>query len=380
MSETKPRALFLVTEDWYFSGHWLGIARALTAAGFEVAVACRVTDGAEAIAQAGVRLFPLAMSRISVNPFHLAACVARIAQVYRAYRPDIVHHVALKPALLGSLAARLTGVGKTINAITGLGYVFTSPSRRARLLRPIVRAWMRLLLDRADARTTVQNPEDGAALADTRIVAADRVRLIPGAGVDLSRFRPTPEPPGPPRAALVSRMIREKGIHETVAAARLLAARGVDVRITLAGAPDRESPSAIPQRQLDQWSQEGIVEILGHVADIPALWAGSHIAVLPSYYGEGVPHALVEAAACGRPLIAADGPGLRDIVRNGETGILVPPRDAGALADAIARLAGDSALRTRMGAAARRLAEKKFSADAITAATLAVYHELLGKP
>ena len=174
-------------------------------------------------------------------------------------------------------------------------------------------------------------------------------------------------------------MIKEKGVHELVEAAHLLAARGVDVRITLAGESDHGNPSAIPQRRLDQWSAEGRVEVLGRVEDIPALWAQSHIAVLPSYYGEGVPLALIEAAASGRPMIAADGPGLRDIVRHGETGLLVPARDAGALADAIARLAADPALRRRMGAQARRLAEQRFDAAPIIAATLEVYGEILGE-
>jgi len=378
MSKSKPRVLILVTEDWYFSGNALGVARALKAAGCEVAVACHITGSGEAIIREGIRLFPLKMSRNSINPFHLVACIVRIVRVYRTYRPDIIHHVALKPVLLGGLAARIVGIGKIINAVAGLGYIFTSSSLRARLLRPMVRLGLRLLLNRTDARTCVQNRENGVVLTASGIVAADRVRLIPGAGVDLARFQSSPEPSDPPRATLVSRMISEKGIKETVEAARLLAAQDTDVRITLAGKSDGENPSAIPQRQLDQWAEEGVVEFLGHVEDIPALWAKSHIAVLPSYYGEGVPRALVEAAACGRPMIAADGPGLRDIVRHGETGLLVPPRDSVALAGAIADLSGDPERRRRMGASARRLAEQRFGSDSIIAATLEVYHELLG--
>jgi glycosyltransferase involved in cell wall biosynthesis len=265
-----------------------------------------------------------------------------------------------------------------INAIAGMGYVFASDSPRARLLRPLVLLAMRLLLDGPETRTIVQNGDDLEVLAARGIVARERLRLMPGVGVDLERFRPVPEPPGPPRAVLVSRMIREKGIQETVEAARILKARGAAVRIALAGGPDPESPSAIPQSTLERWAQEGDVEILGHVEDIPALWAESHIALLPSYYREGVPHSLIEAAACTRPLIAADGPGLRDIVRDGETGLLVPPRDAGALADAIERLASDEELRRRMGAAGRRLAEARFGAGTINAMTLEVYRELLG--
>ena len=378
MSESKPRVLFLVTEDWYFCSHRLGLARALAAAGCEVGVACRVTGHGAAIGREGFRLFPIKMSRSSINPFHLTASVARIARVYGAFRPDIVHHVALKPALLGGLAARIAGIGKIINAVAGLGYVFSSSSMRARLLRPAMRGCLRLLLDGPEVRVIVQNPEDGAALSGPGMVAASRLRLIPGAGVDLTRFRPAPEPLGPPRATLVARMIVEKGIHELVEAARGLAARGIDMRITLAGESDAENPSAIPQRTLRQWSEAGIVEVLGHVEDIPALWAQSHMAVLPSYYAEGVPLSLIEAAACARPMIAADGPGLRDIVRHGETGLLVPPRDASALADAIALLAADPELRRRMGAQARRLAVEKFGSDAIIAQTLEVYGEILG--
>ncbi|MDX1486092.1 MAG: glycosyltransferase family 4 protein [Alphaproteobacteria bacterium] len=377
MSGAKPRVLFLVTEDWYFSAHWRGLAGALTAAGCAVGVVCRVGGGGDAITGAGLQLFPLQMSRSSINPLHLAACVLRIARIYRAFRPDIVHHVALKPALLGSIAAGLAGVQRIINAIAGLGYVFASTGPRARLLRPVLRAALRLWLDGPETRVMVQNVEDGEALTGAGIVAAERLRVVPGVGVDLERFHPTAEPPGPPRAVLVSRLIREKGIHETVEAARLLAARGVDVRIALAGESDLESPSAIAVETLESWRAEGAVEILGRVEDIPGLWEKSHIALLPSYYREGVPQALLEAAACGRPLIAADGPGLRDIVRDGETGILVPPRDPAALADAIERLAGDAALRQRMGAAGRRLAETRFGADAINDQTIAIYRELL---
>jgi glycosyltransferase involved in cell wall biosynthesis len=237
---------------------------------------------------------------------------------------------------------------------------------------------LRRALKAKDSRTIVQNREDGAALTAGDMIDAARLRVIPGAGVDLTRFRPSPEPPGPIRVALVSRMIREKGVHDLIEAARLLARRGTDTRITLAGRSDPENPSAIPQWQLDQWAKDGIVEVLGHVADVPGLWGQCHIAVLPSYYGEGVPLSLIEAAACARPMVAADGPGLRDIVRHGETGLLVPARDAGALADAIEKLSQDPELRRRLGQAARRLAEEKFGAETIIAQTLEIYGDLLG--
>lgn len=374
----KPRVLFLVAEDWYFVSHRLSLARALAGAGLEVGVACRVTGAGAAIEGEGFRLFPLAMTRRSVNPFHLLACVFRIARAYRAFRPDVVHHVALKPALLGSIAARLTRIPAAVNAIAGLGYVFASASPRARALRPLVLGAMKRLLDGPARRTIVQNAADGAELARRGIVAEERLRLIRGSGVDLERFRPAPEPPGPPRATLVARMIAEKGVRELAEAARILAARGSDIRITLAGPVDRENPSAVPERDLRAWAEEGVLEYSGRVDDVPRLWRESHIAVLPSYYGEGVPLALIEAAASGRPMIACDGPGLGDVVIDGETGLLVPPRDPESLARAIERLAGDAELRRRMGAAARRHAEARFGAEAVNAKTLALYRELLG--
>ncbi len=377
MTAPRPRVMFLVTEDWYFCSHRLALARALAADGFDVAVACRVDRHGAMITDAGLALYPLALSRRSLNPFHLLAAIGRIRAAYRAFRPDIVHHVALKPAVLGSVAARLAGVRRVVNAIAGLGFVYSSQSLKARLLRPVMTLAFRLLLDGPGFRTIVQNDDDGRTLTSRGIVSPGHLTVIRGAGVDLTRFRPTPEPDSPVRVVMVSRMIAEKGVRELVEAARLLKARGLDLRITLAGTPDQENPSAIAEAELAGWAQEGIVDYLGHVNDVSRLWAESHIAVLPSYYGEGVPLALIEAAAAGRPLIAADGPGLRDIARPGESGLLVPPRDVAALAEAIANLAGDSALRTRLGNGARRLAESTFSSDAVIRQTAALYRDLL---
>jgi len=378
MSGRVPRVLFLVSEDWYFRSHRLPLARALKGAGFEVGVACRVSGDGAAIAAEGLELVPLPLARHRLGPLHLAASVARVARAYRAFQPDLVHHVALKPVLVGSLAARLARVPAMVNAVAGLGYAFSAQGPRAQALRAAIGLGLRLVADGPRARLIVQNAEDGEAMVARGIAPRERVVLIPGAGVDLARFRPAPEPPGPVRVTLVARMIREKGIEDLAAAAGILRGRGVPARVTLAGAPDPENPSSIPESRLRAWAGEGVVEYLGPVDDVPALWRESHIACLPSYYGEGVPLALIEAAAAGRPLIAADRPGLRDIARDGETGLLVPPRDPIALADAIARLAADALLRARLGAAARALAEARFGEAAVVAATLAVYRDLLG--
>jgi glycosyltransferase involved in cell wall biosynthesis len=380
MTPERPRIVFLVTEDWVFVSHRLPVARAARDAGFEVVVATRVADHGPAIAREGFTLVALPWSRRSRNPLREIAALARLAALYRRLSPALVHHVAVKPALTGSLAAWIAGVPRIVNAITGLGYVFSSQSARARLLRPLVRNGFRWLLRRPGSRVIVQNPDDGAVLLRECGLENSRIRLIRGSGVDLDRFRATPEADVTNNvvAVLASRMIWDKGIGDLVEAARILKREGAAVRVVLAGKPDPDNPASIPEGQLKAWHEEGVVEWRGFVADMPALWAESHIAVLPSFYGEGVPKCLIEAAACARPIVAADGPGLREIVRDGENGLLVPPRDAPALAEAIARLASDAVARARMGRAGRALAEEGFGDRRVAAETLALYRELLG--
>jgi glycosyltransferase involved in cell wall biosynthesis len=374
MTSVRPRIVYLVTEDWVFVSHRLPIARAARDAGFDVVVATRVAKHGAAIEAEGFTLVPLPWNRRSRNPFRELAALAHLVALYRRLEPTIVHHVAVKPALIGSLAARIAGVPNVVNAITGLGYVFSSTSPHARLLRPIVRWGFRLLLKRGDSRIVVQNPDDGAALARECAIEPTRIRLIRGSGVDLDRFQATPEPvSGTIRATLASRMIWDKGISDLVEAARILKRRGAPVTAILAGKPDPDNPASIPESRLRAWHEEGIVEWRGFVADMPGLWAESHIAVLPSFYGEGVPKCLIEAAACGRPIVAADGPGLREIVRDGENGLLVPARDPEALADAIGRLAVEAGERVRGGAVGRRLDDAGFCDRQVATETLALY-------
>ncbi|MGE5537509.1 MAG: glycosyltransferase family 4 protein [Gemmatimonas sp.] len=376
MKTPQPRRIvYLVTEDWVFVSHRLPVARAARDAGYAVTVATRVSDHGRAIADEGFTLVPLSWARRSLNPLAELATLLRLVALYRRVRPTIVHHVAVKPALVGSLAAWLARVPRVVNAITGLGFVFSSTTARARLLRPFVRSGFRFLLRRPGSSIIVQNPDDAEVLVRECAIERDRIHLIRGSGVDLARFQATPERDADPIiATLASRMIWDKGIGDLVAAARILKEQGADVRVVLAGKPDPDNPASIPEHQLRAWHDEGIVSWRGFVSDMPALWAESHIAVLPSFYGEGVPKCLIEAAACGRPIVAADGPGLREIVREGDNGLLVPAHDPAALASAIARLAIDGATRRRMGAAGRALVEAGFGDRQVAAETLALYN------
>jgi glycosyltransferase involved in cell wall biosynthesis len=373
---SRPKLIYLVTEDWYFLSHRLPVARAARDAGYEVVVATRVGQGREAIEAEGFRVAPLDWRRGSINPLRELGAVAAIWRLYRREKPDIAHHVAMKPVLEGSLAAWLAGVPGVVNALAGFGYLFIGRDGWVRHIGPAIRCALGLLLARRrNWRVVMQNPDDLEMLVERGMVRREAAVLIPGSGVDLKRFAPTPEPPPPLAAALVGRMLGFKGVGDLVEAARILKKRGVALRLCLAGPTDMENPAAIPRATLEAWAGEGAVEWLGPVKDVAVLWRNTAIAVLPSY-GEGVPMALLEAAAAGRPMVASDVPGCREIVRDGETGLLVPPRNPKALADALARLAGDPALRQRLGAAARRLAEERFGEAAIAAATVDLYKSL----
>ena len=377
MSAEAPRLLFVVTEDWYFVSHRLPLAVAARRAGYRVAVATRVQEHTAAIAEAGVELLELKRwRRSSMNPLREMAAVAELAGVIRRWRPDIVHLVALKPVLYGALAARFGGAAVRVNALAGLGFVFVQGRALARLLRPLIKLAFRWTLGGERAVTIVQNPDDRELLVRERLVDGSHIRLIRGSGVDLDRFKASDLPPGRPMVLLMSRMLWDKGVGEFVDAARTAEERGADARFVLVGDPDPENPAAIPHETLQRWSDSGVVEWWGQRSDAPALLAQARIVVLPSYR-EGLPKVLLEAAASGRPMIATDVPGCREVVEPGVTGQLVPARDAAGLAEAMLGLLADPERCRQMGTQARRLAEREFGVEAVVSRTLAVYRECL---
>jgi glycosyltransferase involved in cell wall biosynthesis len=382
----RRKLLFLVTEDWYFCSHRLPVARAARDDGFEVVVATRVRAHGRRITDEGFALRPLAWRRRGDGIVGAARAIAAIARLYRAERPDILHHVALKPVLFGALARALAFRGApdapaVIDAVMGLGSGFSAPGLTALLRRPALGLALRLAAGRGGSRVVVQNPEDGAALAALGI-DRQRIALIRGSGVDIRHFVPLPAPSGETIAiALVSRMLRDKGVLDAVAAIRLLRARGLPVELILAGPADPDNPGSLSARSLSALAAEPGVTWLGPVADVREVWRRAMIAVLPSTYGEGAPKALLEAAACARPIIASDAPGCRETVRTGEneTGILAPPRDVGALADAIAALAADPARCEVMGRRGRRLVETRFAEEIVARQTLSLYRAALAE-
>lgn len=374
----QPSILFLVTEDWYFCLHRLPIARAARDAGFRVMVATQVRDHGAVLEGEGLEVIPMRWTRGSLSPLHTLSELRRIIAIYREYRPDLVHHVALRPSVYGSVAAALTGVPRVVNNLAGLGLAFSSRGPFAALVRSVLIMAFGLLFSRPGTCTVVENSDDRRFLVSRARLDADSVILIRGIGVDTKRFAPAPENlDGKPVVTLVSRMLWPKGIGELVQAARILRERRVPVNIQLVGTPDATSRVAVPEQQLAKWDAEGVVTWLGHRDDIPEIWRNSNIAVLPSYYREGVPRSLLEAAASARAIITTDMPGCREIVEHGSNGLLVPPRDPQAIANAIQRLAEAPELRQRMGAAGRVLVEQVFAEEHTVAQMLAVYRRLV---
>jgi glycosyltransferase involved in cell wall biosynthesis len=369
-----PRLLFLVTEDWAFVTHRLPMARAAREAGFEVHVATRVDRHASQIHAEGFHLHPLRWDRGSLNPLGFLLAVWQIRSLYRRLAPDLVHHVALQPSIMGSLAA-LGLPTVPLNAVAGFGFAFTSATLRARLVRAALSFLIRRLFNRPGSAVLVQNPDDRAT-ATALGVDANRIFLIPGSGVDVDELTPLPEPDGPMTMAFVGRLLADKGLHALVGAHKLLIQRQRPVRLLLAGTPDPANPASISPADVAQWKNQPGISLLGYVADIRTVWAAAHIAVLPSRR-EGLPKSLLEAGACGRPMVATDVPGCREIARDGINAILVPVDDAAALADAVDRLAGDPELRRRYGAEGRRLVESEFSSARIGRDIVALYRRLL---
>lgn len=378
MPPERPKLIFLVTEDWYFCSHRLPMARAARDTGFDVAVATRVTAHGEAIRREGFVLHPLRWRRRAVGPLATVAAVFEIWQLYRREQPLIVHHVSLKPALLGGVAARLAGVKLVVAMMTGLGYLGGTGQGAVRLLVGFARLILPWALFGRRGRVIVQNDDDRKALAAMCPGKAARIVVIPGSGIDLAHFTPAPEPPAPPvTVAYTGRMIATKGIATLIEAQQRARMRGIDLRLTLVGDSDEENPSAIDRTTLAQWAALPGVTWLGRRDDVRPVWREAHIAALASPSREGLPKSLLEAAAMARPIVASDIPGVRVVARHRINALLVPPSDIAAWTEAFVALASDAALRQRLGAAGRRIVEDGLSDQAIAAATGALYRDLL---
>jgi glycosyltransferase involved in cell wall biosynthesis len=377
MTVSRPRLLYVFNDAAFFVSHRLPVALGARDAGYEVHVATPPGAAEVALAEEGLEHHPIPLDRRGSDPRHELGTLASLARLYRRLRPRLIEHATIKPVLYGGIVARFSGIPAVVSWMTGLGYVFISRGRRASLARAGIEAGYRLALRHRRARVIFENPDDRGLFVSRGLVYGDQTRLIRGAGVDMTVFRPRPEPVGIPTAVLASRMLRDKGVVEFVEAARMLRARGRAARFVLVGGTDPGNPAAVPEATLRQWADSGVVEWVGQREDMPAVIAGANVVCLPSYR-EGLPKVLVEAAAAGRAIVTTDVPGCREVVRPEENGLLVPPREAAPLATALERLLGDARLRSRMGARGREIAEAEFAVERVVGDTIRLYRELTG--
>lgn len=370
------RLMFVVNNPAFFMSHRVPVALAAQQAGYDVHVATMDGPAVADIQALGMTHHAIPMTRSGKHLLQELGTLLALVRLFRRVRPDVVHLVTIKPVLYGGIAARIARVPGMVAAISGLGFVFLSNSLKMRMVRAVVARLYRVALGHPNSRVIFQNANDRDLLKSLGAVRDEQVVMIRGAGVDLDAYRASPESPAPPVVVtMVARLLRDKGVREFVEAAAMLRARGVPVTMQLVGGLDAGNPASATQQEVDAWQRDGAVQALGERSDIAELYAASHIAVLPSYR-EGLPKSLIEAAACGRAVVTTDVPGCRDAIEPGQTGLLVPVRDAQSLADAIARLAEDAALRQRMGAAGRALAESEFDIKRVARVHVELYDAL----
>lgn len=371
-----PKALLFANTDWYLYNFRLALAKQLRTQGYEVVLLSPPGDFQNLLKENGFQWIPFPLSRQGTNPLSELGTIWRLMRIYRQVKPDIVHHFTVKPVIYGSLSAHILRIKGIINSITGLGHLFIDTGFITRILRVLAKLLYRTSLRRT--QVVFENPEDQNTFIQNRLLQPGQTSLIPGTGVDVEKFHPVPKNNEEPLILFASRLLATKGLFEFVEAARQLKQKGSRARFAIAGTPDPGNPASVPPEQIDAWKRSGIVEVWGWQADMPSTLAKADIFCLPSYR-EGVPSALLEACASGLPIVATDVPGCRDVVTHGINGLLVPPQDPHALAEAIETLLADSGLRAEMGKAGRQLALEKFSMEKIIEQTLEVYRKVLGK-
>jgi glycosyltransferase involved in cell wall biosynthesis len=369
--------MFVVNVDWAFLSHRLPIALEAQRRGYQVHIATGLTDRFDELRSHGLVVHPLALDRSSVGLGNWCTLV-QLWQAFRAVRPDVVHLVTIKPVLMGGLVTRLAGVPAVVAAVPGLGFVFMARGAKAAVRRWLVGALYPVAFGHRNLTVIFQNLDDRATLTKLAHLPDSKVVMIRGSGVDLAQYGHTPLPLGVPVVLLAARLLADKGVREFVQAARLLKQQGVCARFCLAGSVDPANPASLADKELTQWANEGVIELWGQRSDMPDVLRAAHLVVLPSYR-EGLPKVLLEAAACGRAVVTTDVPGCRDAIDPGVTGLLVPVRNAEALADALKGLINNPARCQSMGNAGRALAESAFDVRQVVAVHLRIYQELIVK-
>lgn len=375
----NKKVLFIINVDWFFISHRLPIALKALNDGFSVSIACHFTSHREELQKMGFNTIEVPFSRSGAGLISEIRTLLRLRRAISTEKPSIVHAVTIKPVLYAGVVLKtVSNKIPFVAAISGLGYVFTAESVRAKVTRVLVSLFYKVSLSQKNKMVIFQNSSDESILTDVAKLTYHQKTLIKGSGADLDTYVYQPEPTlAHVRVVMACRLLREKGVYEFVDAAQQVKLKYPQSEFWLVGSPDLENPNTVSQTEIDQWIKQDIITYLGHRTDIPDIFLSSNIVCLPSFYGEGVPKVLIEAAACGRAIITTDNPGCRDAVIAGVTGLCVPIKDSTALANAILKLIDEPELRVKMGSAARKLAENEFDVRSVVNKHMEIYTQLL---
>lgn len=377
---TKPlKVLFFANTDWFIFNFLLELAKHLRTLGIEVVMVSPAGAYGEQLEHAGFRWVVLPMERRSLNPFEEVKILWHLLQIYRAEQPDIAHHFTIKCVVYGGLVAHVARIRNVVSAITGLGYVFIAKEFLATMLRPIVRALLKIAINGSNRRLILENPDDRQLLLDERLIKEKYIRVIAGLGVNTTRFKPKTllnrNPKESVKVFFAARLLWDKGLGEFIDAAKMLRSENINAEFFVAGVSDLGNPAAVSKATLDEWRLLPGITFLGHISTMAEQLSAMDIMVLPSYR-EGLPRSLIEAASVGLPIVTTDVPGCRQVVEDGINGFLVPVRDRIRLADAMRKLIIDPELAIRMGVAGRQKALAEFDERIVFEKTVGVYHEL----
>jgi len=371
----KPRLLFFVTEDWYFAMHFLHFAEAAKSNGWHVALVCNTgqkgSAALEQIQAAEIDVFPIKFGRSSLSPLDITVSLIQFLRFCRNWKPDLIHAIALKPIIYSFLTSLYSKI-PVLNMMTGLGFVFTSSSMKAKFIKPLINPILRLILGNRNGKLIVLNKEDADWAKSNFRISPDQIIILPGVGIDTERFHPGNQKNQAFTLAYVGRMLKDKGLMELIESVKILRQQGINFKLRLAGAPDPSNPESLSESIIKEWHNCGLCEYVGHIAKVPEFLREADAMVLPSYR-EGMPTCILEAASTGIPCVATDVPGCREAVIDNLTGLLVPKQNSVALAEAIAKLANEPKLRAQMGKNAREMVLNKYSKTLITNKILEIY-------
>ena len=377
MKENKKRKiLFVIVEDRYFISHRLHLAQYAIKKGYQVGLLCKISKHKEFLENEGIQVFDWSLVRGSFNLFFEIKAIYEILVTLLKFAPDVLHAVALKPVIYASFASKLVFLKSRVFALGGLGFIFSSDKVLAKLLRPLIVMVLKFTFSGNKSRLIIQNIDDKRTLINLKVIRDEKIDLIKGAGVDMKIFSFIREPSQTPEVILPARLLWDKGVGEFVLAADILKKRGINAKFTLLGETDPQNPECIPDDQVEDWKKEGAVDVAGFQDDMAKCIQNCAVVCLPSYR-EGLPKSLLEAASCGRPIVATDVPGCREIVQDGVNGYLVPSKDPDLLAEALSRLLTDRKLREVMGLKGREFVERGFSAEIVAIKTEKIWNSLL---